>query len=92
MPIAKLGKNYWSIPLRSRRGLYNFRVHDVGRPHSNERLSAINRRTGRWVTYAWHIHKDNVKVRGNTLTATNKRTQKILDSIRSQYGAIIVKK
>jgi len=87
---AELIRNYWHVRLPvSRRGIIKYRIHDVGRPHSNQRLAGMTRRGG-WKTLSWRVHKENVRIRGTTLTALNERTAKILQKIRQQYGAIKV--
>jgi len=89
---ATLIRNYWHIRLPiSRKGIVKYRIHDIGRPHSNQRLAALYK-DGYWRTISWRVHKDNVKVVGNTLRATNPRTSNILSRIRSEYGQITVRK
>jgi len=93
---AYLKGNYWHIPLRSHEGITSIRTHDVGRKGSNLRLTGISKKTGKWVTVSWLIHKDNVRVArgkyGKTLSAKNLRTQKILQSIRSNVGPIKIRR
>ena len=101
MPKAYLVGNFWHIVLHDYKKACQsgtIRTHDVGRVGSNERIACINRKTGKWITVSWHIHKDNVKIvrakvgRGYTLTATNLRTAKILNQIRANFGKIRVVK
>lgn len=102
MPKAYLVGNYWHIVLKDYRRVCQpgtIRTHDVGRPGSNQRMTCINKRTGKWITFSWHVHKSNVKVvrakkgRGYTLSPLNERTAKILNQIRANFGRIrVVKK
>lgn len=99
MPKAYLVGDYWHIVLKDYKKICipeTIRTHDVGRPHSNQRMCCVNKKTGKWITFSWHVHRSNVKVvkakkgRGYTLSALNRRTEKILNQIRANFGRIRV--
>jgi len=86
--------NYWHLPVRGKKNISEVRIHDVGRPFHPQRVRGFNVRTKKWQTIGWRISRNDVKVvkrgRVKTLRALDENTQRILNSIKSNFGKIRV--
>ena len=93
MPTAIRYKNYWHIrvePESIRKRVTDYRKHDIGRKGHSYRLAGYVRGAG-WKTLSFHIHKDEVEKRGNTLRGLTSPVIRTLALIRRNYGYIKVK-
>jgi len=96
MPRAYLEKNYWHIVLFSHKKCLpgSIRRHDVGVKGWHLRQACVKASTKRWKTQSWLVPARCVKVvkgrKGWTLSALDLKTQRILQSIRSNHGWIRV--
>lgn len=100
MPEAETypSEKYWRIKLISPNFFYpnTLRPQPIGILGSNLRVAGKLKSSNRFATQSWRISRANVKIAkskksGRTLVATNLGTAKILQSIRSNHGRIIIK-
>jgi len=94
MPGAELKKNYWRIRVRDPKDFEkgSFRTDDIGRKGHSLRIAGILKKSGKWATQSWLLHKDDVRVVGKTISGKDLRVQKIIQGIRSNIGKIRVRK
>ena len=91
MPLAYETPTEIRIPVRDYKKVCipgSVRTLDIGRPSSNKIIRCKNIKTKRWITVSYHVDKSNLEKRGDTYVAKNQRTKELMDSIRSQHGAI----
>ncbi|MEK7068303.1 MAG: hypothetical protein AAB964_00630 [Patescibacteria group bacterium] len=72
---------FYRIELRPKGQFKTFRVQDVGRTGSLERLAG-KRNGGSWDTVSWLISKNSAHVKNGKLTIDNARDKSILKQIR----------
>ena len=88
--------NYWHLRLEDPDKFIQstLRTLDSGREKHSMQIRGVHKDSKRWATQAWRISKDDVKVvredNHKTLSANNIHTQRVLQSIRSNYGKIVV--
>lgn len=62
--------------------LFEFRVHDIGRPGKTQRLATKYR--GKWQTYAWSFTKDQVKKIKKRLFVYDTKALKLLIGLKRE--------
>jgi len=60
LPKIYCGRTYIHVRLKDPKEYRNFKYHDVGREGYTMRLSAINKRTGKWETISWIFRRDKL--------------------------------
>jgi len=80
MPYKKA--RYMHIVVRKKKGLKNFRTHDIGRKGHSKRVAGKTR-TGKWVTQKYLIKKSDLK-------KLDKKTLNLLKQIKSRHKVLKV--
>lgn len=72
--------SYYRVVLRPKNEFISFRIQDVGRPGHAERLAGQTR-SGRWLTQAWLINKNDAHVERGFLVADDPNIKRILNNL-----------